>query len=121
MQDDPEKIIGYYTLSNYSVAKSKLTLLIRFPSKEIPSILIGRLAIDQTEQRKGYGQKILIEGLTKIERLSFESGIKLVIVDVTDEAAKKYYIQFGFKEFDNEPMKLYMATETISKLINNPT
>jgi len=52
IEESPLKVIGYFTLSSFSVKKESLLSFIKFPSNEIPAILIGRLATDLSEQKK---------------------------------------------------------------------
>ncbi|MFG1520325.1 hypothetical protein [Halobacteriovorax sp. ZH1_bin.1] len=115
--ETPLKLIGYYTLSSLSIQKSLIAKLSSFPAPEIPGMLMARLAIDSSEQKKGFGKKILVHALTKIEQISVDAAIKIIVVDALDQEAKNYYLQFGFIEFDDEPMKLFMSIETVRKVL----
>ena len=118
IESSSSKIIGYYTLSNCSLKKSFLSMFSNFPVSEVPGILIGRLAIDNSEQRKGYGQKLMVHALGKIQKISQDTAVKIVVVDALNNQAKSYYTQFGFKEFDDEPMKLFMSIETVNSVLS---
>jgi GNAT superfamily N-acetyltransferase len=87
-----------------------------FPVKKVPAILIGRLAVDKKFKGQGYGAKTLAEALQKAKSVSREIGIKLIIVDALNEGAKNFYKKFGFDEFDNEPMKLFLEMATVEKI-----
>ena len=117
IREGPLKIIGYYTLSNLSVKKSLLTSLVSFPAPEIPAILIARLAVDEREQGRGYGKKLMVHALVKIQRISQDTAVKLVIVDALDDNAKTYYLGLGFREFDDTSERLFMAVETIEQVL----
>ncbi|MBK24609.1 MAG: hypothetical protein CME70_11495 [Halobacteriovorax sp.] len=118
IEEEPLKIIGYYTLSTLSVEKSLLAKFTSYPAPEISGMLMARLAIATSEQRKGHGKKLLVHALTKIQRISEDAAVKIVVVDALDQQAKDYYIQFGFIEFDNEPMKLFISIETVNSVLS---
>lgn len=84
-----------------------------FPVKDIPCILIGRLAVDKTFKGQGYGGKTLYAAHKKAKTLSREIGIQLILVHALNEKAKNFYKDFGFLEFDDEPLKLYKKVSDI--------
>lgn len=87
-----------------------------FPVKEIPGMLIGRLAVDVTFKKKGYGELTLIEALKKIRSISKDFGIRIVIVDALNSSAVSFYKEYGFIEFDDNPMKLFLSIDLIDAL-----
>lgn len=117
LDDSIPAICGYYTLSNLSIHKTRITAYFKFPLDEIPSMLIGRLAVSSSFQNQGIGKKLITNAFGKIVGISQDAGIKLIVVDALDEPAKDYYEKFGFKPFDDEPMKLYLAIETAKKAV----
>ena len=113
---DQKKIIGYYTVSAQSVKKESVLSLLSFPVKEIPGMLIGRLAVDSNFKGKGYGSIILIEALKKIRFVSKNFGVKIVIVDALNQNAVNFYKSYGFIEFDDNKMRLFLTMQTIDNL-----
>jgi predicted GNAT family N-acyltransferase len=108
-----KKITSYYSVAAQSVKKESLASKFGFPVKEIPGMLIGRLAVDKNEKGKGYGALTLAESLKKIKIVSKDFGIKIVTVDALNDSAKKFYQNYGFIEFDDNPMKLFINVDTI--------
>jgi ribosomal protein S18 acetylase RimI-like enzyme len=39
-----------------------------------------------------------------------------LVVDALNEKALSFYLKYGFKQFQNEPMKLYCSMEYIEKI-----
>jgi predicted GNAT family N-acyltransferase len=111
-----KKIISYYSVSAQSVKKESLLSKLGFPVKEIPGMLIGRLAVDITFRGKGYGGYTLIEALKKIRSISRDFGIKIVIVDALNATAVSFYKGYGFIEFDDNPMRLFLAVDSVDAL-----
>ena len=95
-----KKVLGYYTLSGNSIQRSEfpLELIKKMPPSYInlPTILLGRLAIDKNEKGKGYGSILLMDALKKCVEISESLGILAVIVDPYDENAINFYKKYGF-------------------------
>jgi GNAT superfamily N-acetyltransferase len=95
-----KKVLGYYTLSGNSIQRDEfpVELIQKMPPSYInlPTILLGRLAIDRTEKGKGYGSILLMDALKKCVEISESLGILAVIVDPYDENAINFYKKYGF-------------------------
>lgn len=120
-EKEKNKIIGYYTLSSYSIELSDLpdkisNKLPQYPL--IPAILLGRLAVDKNFQNKKIGQHLLIDSLLRSERLSKELGAMAVVVDAKNAQIKSFYKKYNFKPFPQHPLKLYLPINTIRDLQN---
>lgn len=100
-------------MSSQSVKKESLAKMFNFPVKEIPCVLIGRLAVDKTAKGQGNGGTTLVEAQKKIKALSREVGIQMIIVDALHETAKNFYKAYDFLEFDDQPMRLYKKVSDI--------
>ena len=116
--DDKErKIVSYFSTCNYSVQKESLASKFGVPVKQIPATLIGRLAVDSSYKGNGYGAITLVEALGQIRTISKVTGIKIVVVDALNASAVSFYKQFGFIEFDDDPMRLFISMSIIDTLI----
>lgn len=73
----------------------------------VPAALLGRLAVDQKHQGKGYGRFLLADALYRAVRSEIASFA--VIVDAKDEAAKRFYERESFQPFPDQPLKLFRA------------
>ena len=118
--DEPElEILAYYTLSSYTVEIAELdrTLaksLPRYP--RLPATLLGRLAVDRTQQGKRLGKILLIDALAKSLATSVQVASLAVIVEALDEEALNFYLKYGFRQFQQETMKLYLPMKSIEEL-----
>lgn len=111
-----KRIISYYSTCNYSIQREVLSTHSRFPTPVIPATLIGRLAVDSDYKGQGYGAYTLVEALKQIKTISAITGINIVIVDALNESAKEFYKNFGFIEFDDDKMRLFITIASISEL-----
>ncbi|HEY1982813.1 MAG TPA: GNAT family N-acetyltransferase [Xanthobacteraceae bacterium] len=110
-------IAGYYTLSSTSVQLGELPeqtvrKLPRYPL--VPATLLGRLAVDRRQQGKGYGRFLLADALYRSSRSEIASFA--VIVDVTDDNARRFYERESFLPFPDQPMKLFRPMTDIRQL-----
>jgi len=113
----PGSVGGYYTLSATAVALAELPpdvvrRLPRYPL--VPATLLGRLAVDQKRQGKGYGRFLLADALFRALRSEIASFA--VVVDAKDAAARRFYEREGFLAFPDQPMKLFRPMADIRVL-----
>ncbi len=115
-EDQPQKIIGYYTLASYAVETSGLPdetakKLPRYPTT--PATLIGRLA--RTVDQPGFGSLLLADALGRILANSREVASALVVVDAKDDNAEAFYRKHGFIPFGGSARKLFLPMKTIAE------
>ena len=114
-EEQSTNIIGYYTLSTAHVVKSSLpsghtTILPNYP---IPCVLLGKLAVDNEQRGKGFGKYLLYDALTRIKNISSTVGCNAVIVDALDETAANFYKKYGFIQFIDKELSLFLPINTI--------
>lgn len=114
-----ELIKGYYTLSNNSIPLEYLPEDIRrkLPKSyvSIPTILLGRLAVDNNFQGQGMGKLILIDALKRSFELSKNIGSFAVVVDPIDKDAERFYDKYGFIKLPDSG-KMFLPMKTIGQL-----
>lgn len=112
-------VIAYYTLSSYTIALTELSdpfakNLPRYPL--LPATLLGRLAVDRTQQGKGIGELILIDALKKALEATSQVASLAVIAEALDGEAVKFYQKYGFQLFKQNSMKLYLPMQSVEAL-----
>ena len=111
---DPN-ICGYYTLSSGSISfENVVEKLPRYP---VPTALLGRLAVDRDHKGAGLGRLLLVDALKRTVGVSDQLGIFAVEVFALNVQAKNFYLNYGFVEFRDQPMRLYIPIKTIKKLL----
>ena len=113
-----EVVAGYYTLSGGSVAFEDLpaNTARRLPKYPIPTALIGRLAVDRSQQGLGLGGMLLVDALKRIRDLADQIGIHAVTVHALNDPVKGFYEAHGFLPFQDDPRHLFLPLATIRKL-----
>jgi GNAT superfamily N-acetyltransferase len=80
----PDRVLGYYTLSTHTLTLGDLPdrLARRLPRYGlIPTILLGRLAVDRRHQGEGLGTFLLYDALGRALALRAQTGVWAVVVD----------------------------------------
>jgi ribosomal protein S18 acetylase RimI-like enzyme len=112
-------VIGYYTLSAYTVNPGELPeelvrKLPRYPN--LPATLIGRLAVDSRYQHQGFGEELLMDALKRARDSTSQVASLAVVVEAENERAAKWYGDYGFMQFPDHPDKLFLPMKAIQKL-----
>ena len=111
---DGKRIAGYYTLASASLLLADLPgsigrKLPRYPT--VPTIRMGRLAVDQAFGGQGLGGALLADALTRAARS--EIAAYALMVDAKDQNAAAFYQHHGFIPLPESPCTLFMPLATI--------
>jgi predicted GNAT family N-acyltransferase len=83
--------------------------------QSIPTILLGRLAIDKEFQGFGYGKILLIDALKRSYEVSNEIGSFAVVVDPIDKTAEEFYLKYDFIKLPDSG-KMFITMKTLKLL-----
>lgn len=110
-----QMIAGYYTIAATSVPLTGLPpdiakKLPRYPL--VPSVRMGRLAVDQSFKGMGLGSALLADALHR----AFLSDIAAyaMLVDAKDDEAAAFYQHHGFITLPDSPLSLFLPLATAS-------
>lgn len=111
------QIIGYYSISAHSVSINKLPDNRRFGVyQDVPFLLLGRLAVDERHQKRGYGDALIFHAFKTTAEIAEKVGIQGIIVDAKDDAAAGFYEKFGFKQLAPSKNRLVLPFAVIKAL-----
>lgn len=113
------EIAGFYTLAATGVRLTDLPAdvakkLPRYPL--VPATLTGRLAVSLRYRGHRLGERLLIDALKRSLDASHTAGSAAVIVDAKDDIGAQFYERYGFKRFPEQPLRLFVAMNTIATL-----
>jgi GNAT superfamily N-acetyltransferase len=109
-------VAGYYTLTAGSVDQISCSPSVAsgMPADyPIPVIVLARLAVDRTEQRRGLGRALLKDAFGRIASAAEIVGVRAVLVHAIDETARSFYQKFGFEEFPAGNLQLMLLLKDI--------
>jgi ribosomal protein S18 acetylase RimI-like enzyme len=115
---DQRRIVGYYSISAYSVASDDLADQARAGAyRELPFLLLGRLAVELSFQGQGFGDALIIHAFKTTVEAAEKIGIFGMIVDAKNERAAGFYERFGFKRLIASQNRLVLPFSAIKKLV----
>jgi len=111
-EEVPTRICGYYALTLAELENRHLPEAWRKKlPRRIPGVRLGRLAVDHQYQGKGLGELLLVDALTRAQRIHAEAGGIGLFVDALDEQAAAYYRNFGFEACPDNPLLLFLSSK----------
>lgn len=109
-EEYPDHICGYYALSLAELENRHLPKAWRKKlPRRIPGVRLARLAVDKQYQGKDLGKLLLVDVLTRSQRIHIEAGGIGLFVDAIDERAAGYYRRFGFDASPDNPLLLFLS------------
>jgi GNAT superfamily N-acetyltransferase len=113
--DDELGIVGFYSLSSYSLALDDLPadMARKLPRYDaIPAARIGRLARDGRVRGQGVGELLLADAVRRILGAARSVAVFAIVVDAKDDRAAAFYRRFGFQPFPLQPSRVFLLTST---------
>lgn len=118
----PKSILAYYTMSNSAMARSVASDGLRkgVPlTYAIPSVKIGRLAVDHRHQSKGLGAYLLKDAMCRIVEVATFSGVRCIEVVAKNDQMADFYKQYGFASLQNQPHYLFLPVESAVRALSS--
>lgn len=116
---DETEVIGFYILATQSILKSdipdKFRIIRKAPYQSLPTILIGRLAVDSKATGNGHGRFLLMDALKKAYVSSRKIAAVAVVIDPVDYSAEMFYTKYGFVKLPDNG-KMFIPMSDLSKL-----
>jgi len=116
-------VAGFYSLVvgtvEPSTAASRVVKgLARHP---VPVMILARLAIDQKHQSAGLGSALLKDALLRTLQAADIAGIRAVLVHAKDDAARTWYLHWGFEPSPTGPYHLFLLIKDMLKIMKIPS
>ena len=114
-----QQVIGFYSLNVGAIAFEEMPVdiqkrLARYP---VPTVYIGRFAVDVSYQGKGLGKELLAHALHRVCEIAAIVGVTVVAVDAKNAQAAQFYHNLGFKPLPNQPLKLFLPVTELLKVL----
>ncbi len=111
-------VLGYHTLRSGQIEVDALKPeeTKRFPRYPVPVVHFARLAVDRRAQGHRLGETLLLDGLERALAVSKSVAAWAVEVLATDDAARAFYVKYGFSELKDDHRHLYLPMSTVTKL-----
>jgi GNAT superfamily N-acetyltransferase len=121
IEDGTEAVVGYFTITPHIIEREEAPRRIgRGAPRQIPAILLAKLALHKRLQSQGLGAELLIHALTTIVTAARSAGGRIVIVDAIDDNAASFYRAHNFEPTPNDPHRLLLKLSTVAKALRVP-
>ena len=119
IEKDTNTVQGYYTLSSNSIPLELVPENYKkhFPKSytSVPTILLGRLAVDKKYKGQGFGELLLMDALKKSFEISKSVGSFAVVTDPIGVEAENFYLKYDFQKLPDSG-KMFLPMKTIRQL-----
>jgi GNAT superfamily N-acetyltransferase len=114
--DAAKIVVGYFAITPHVVAREHVPKKIgRGAPREIPAILLAKLALNADQRGQGLGSELLVLALQTMLDAARTAGGKLIVVDAIDDAAAAFYLHHDFVSLPNRSDRLVIKIRTAAK------
>jgi GNAT superfamily N-acetyltransferase len=109
------RVVGYHALTVASIEHYRATSRAArgMPAHPIPAVLLARLAVDRSVQRRGIGAWLLRDAMLRTVSASEALGIRAMLVHALDETARGFYLRREFEPSPTDPLNLQIIVQDI--------
>ncbi len=113
--DEPTRILGFYSVSPASVEFARTPEVIRrgLARYEVPVFRLGRLAVDQPMQGQGLGGQLLLAAGRRCLLAAQEVGGVALLIDAKNARVAHWYASYGAVPLLDAPLSLLLPLATI--------
>ena len=102
---NPDAAVAFYALSAMSVQRRHLPPRAqRGEMRDVPAILLGKLALDLALQGQGLASRLLADAVITSARAAQSIGARFMVADPIDEEVASLYALMGFMRSDTARM-----------------
>jgi GNAT superfamily N-acetyltransferase len=113
------RVVGYYSLARGAVERVNVA---RWRSRRnsadpVPTLVVGRLAVDTNFQGQGIGARMLRDALMRAATVYRTVGLPLLVAHAIEEDRKDFYRHFGFADTRLDP---YLVALPLRDAVTRP-
>ena len=114
------RVVGYYAIAVANVTSEAAPVPVaKGAPKQIPCLLLARLAVDQSMQGLGLGRGLLTDVLQRTVGLADAVGIRALLVHALDDVTRQFYLaQAEFLESPSDPLHLLLPVKDIARSLS---
>ncbi|MDX3928898.1 MAG: GNAT family N-acetyltransferase [Shinella sp.] len=113
------RILAYYALASGAVKPPEAPGRFRRNMPDpIPVAVLGRLAIDRSQQGRGLGRALVRDAGVRLLQAAEILGIRGLLVHAISEEARKFYLALGFQPSPFDPMTLMVGLHDLNSALS---
>lgn len=119
LHPDDNRVVGYYSSLTYRLDLDEAAAAYgvgkrRYP---VPALLLARLAVCQSFQGNRLGELLLLHALHNASEVADRVGVEVLVVHAINKDAAAFYGRYGFTQFADHDLHLFMPAKTIRKAL----
>ena len=116
---DGNKVVGYYATSASSVLHADVPKrLTRNMPNPVPVVLLGRLAVDVSQEGKGLGRSLFKDAAQRVNQAADQIGVVAIVVHPITEQARAFWLKQGFVDCPGEHRMMVATLKDIRAVID---
>jgi GNAT superfamily N-acetyltransferase len=115
--DADESVVGYFAITRISYGGTTPLADRQGAHREILAILLGKLALDRSQQGSGLGSELLVSAIATIVEAPCRAGGRLIVVDAINDHARSFYEHHDVQPLPGNDGRLVMTLSTAAKAI----
>jgi GNAT superfamily N-acetyltransferase len=114
-------VVGYYALCGGTIGRDDAPRRIggHGAPKEVPVVLLARLAVDRRLQGRGLGTMLLHHAFKSALTAAATVAFRAMMVHALDEEAAEFYSKFGFRPARRAENTLLMSIGDVAHIIKH--
>lgn len=109
-----QRVVGYYSLGAFSILREHATeRAAKGGQSQIPALLLGRLAVDRSEQGHGIGAALLRHAMVMAVTASERHAVRALVVHAVDQHARDFYLRYGFETSPTNDLDLMILIKDV--------
>jgi len=113
-------VVGYYALAAAQIAPAEASARAvkgQPRARQVPAILLARLAVDQRHQGASVGRSLLQDALLRAAQAADSIGGRVLLVHAKGDAARSGYERYGFESSPTDPLHLLLLMKDIRRFL----
>jgi GNAT superfamily N-acetyltransferase len=111
-------VVGYFAITPHLLRRDEApSRIARGAPREIPAILLAKLALDRSQHGSGLGSELLVSAIATIVEAARRAGGPLIVVDAISDQARRFYEHHDFQPLPGNDRRLVMKLSTAAKAI----
>lgn len=116
--DATDGVVGYFAIVPHVLDRGDAPKRLgRGAPRQIPGILLAKLALSSSFHGRGLGSELLVCALSIILDAARVAGGRVVVVDAIDESAAAFYRHHDFAPLPNRANRLVLKLSTVARAL----
>lgn len=112
--DQDQRVCGYYAMAAGAVTHQTATSSVRRNMPDpVPVMVLARLAVDTRAQGVNLGAALLQDAVNRAVAVSYNAGVRALLVHALHERAKLFYEHYGFQASPAHPLVLVLRLGSV--------